>query len=43
MMFPNKNNQMRSLRYGIGNQDLPKTNLVNALCYGTQLGSDFNR
>ena len=41
MMFPNKNNQMRSLRYGIGNQDLPKTNLVNALRYGTQLGSDF--
>ena len=41
MMFPNKNNQVRSLRYGIGNQDLPKTNLVNALRYGTQLGSDF--
>ena len=41
MMFPNKNNQMRSLRYGIGNQDLPKTNLVNALRYGTQLGLEF--
>jgi len=41
MMFPNKNNQVRSLRYGIGNQDLPKINLVNALRYGTQLGSDF--
>jgi hypothetical protein len=40
-MFPNKYNQVRSLRYGIGNQDLPKTNLINALRYGIQLGSDF--
>ena len=38
------NNQARSLKYGLGNQNLPKPKnkfFTNALRFGTQLGSDF--
>ena len=38
------NNQARSLKYGVGNQNLPKPKnkfFTNALRFGTQLGSDF--
>ena len=38
------NNQSRSLKYGVGNQNLPKPKnnfFTDALRFGTQLGSDF--